>query len=156
MRPSLFIGRFGGNRGMICWSGDTDMSSVAEPRRSPAAVQLLEELQAGYRAEMGTAAGDVDYPRDVRDVAEMQVMDEFLTKMGRLSHSDSTQALVRIVGTPEYAAAVEARVEALKRKLEVSDGDIWSRYERPDHRRRLIELVLRVESAVRDQGFELP
>jgi hypothetical protein len=67
-----------------------------------------------------------------------KVANEFPTKLGQLSEPESLKAHIGLYGDPKYQSAVEARVKALTRKFEVGDGDIWSRYERLDHRRRLI------------------
>jgi hypothetical protein len=132
------------------------MGATNEPRRSRVTVEHLEQLQARFHAEAGGIREDVDYPNKIPDMAAMEVANEFLTKLGQLSEPESLKAHIGLYGDPKYRSAVEARVKTLTRKFEVGDGDIWSRYERLDHRRRLIDLVVRVESAVRKLGRKLP
>jgi hypothetical protein len=127
-----------------------------EPKRNPAALQKLEELQAGFHAEAGRSRDDVDFPNKIPDMAHMEVTQEFLTRMGKLSGPESIQTSIMLLKDPKYEAAVNARIADLKRRFEVGDGDIWSKYERLDHRRRLIELVMRVESAARKRGDRIP
>jgi hypothetical protein len=117
--------------------------------RSPTAVQKLEELQmeSGY---------DVDYPNKIRDMAELEVMSDFLDQAGERSGPGMLRANIQLVGDPRYQAAVEKRIESLTRELEIADGDKWSKHERLDHRRRLVELVQHVESAIHKCGYKLP
>ena len=112
---------------------------------SPTAVQKLEELQtqSGY---------DVDFPNKIPDMAAFEVMSDFLDQTGERSGPGMMQASIQLVGDPRYQAAVKKRIETLTRELEVGDGDKWSKHERLDHRRRLVELVHRVESAIRKCG----
>lgn len=130
------------------------MSQPTAPRRSAEGVRQLEELQRQFRAE--SERDDVDYPSKVPDIAEMEVMSEFLDRMAQSSSQPISLHAIDLVGKPEYQAAVKARTEALMRYFERGDGDIWSRYERLEHRRRLIDLVLLVESGVRKLGRALP
>jgi hypothetical protein len=117
--------------------------------RSPTAVQKLEELQtqSGY---------DVDFPNKIPDMAESEVMSDFLDQTGERSGPGMLQASIQLVGDPRYQAAVKKRIETLTRELEVGDGDKWSKHERLDHRWRLVQLVQRVESAIRKCGYKLP
>jgi hypothetical protein len=129
-------------------SGGKRMNSGTR-MRSPTAVRKLEELQlqSGY---------DVDFPNKIPDMAALEVASDFLDQMGERSRSGMLQAQVQFVGDPRYQAAVKKRIETLTRELEVGDGDEWSKHERLDHRRRMVELVQRVESAIRKCGYKLP
>src|SRR5262249_52936489 len=75
---------------------------------------------------------------------------------GERSHPGMVLASIELVDDPRYQAAVKKRIETLTRELEVGDGDKWSKHERLDHRRRLVDLVQRVESAIRKCGYKLP
>jgi hypothetical protein len=131
------------------------VDNVDEPRRSEAAVHQLEELQAAFRAEPGGSREDVDYPNKIPDMAELEVSHEFWAKKNPLSRPEP-RAQVALTENRRYRAAVAKRVAALKRKFEVGDGDISSKYERLQHRSRLIDLVVRVEAAARKCGYKLP
>lgn len=132
------------------------MSEQSEPRRSAEGVRQLEELQLQFHAESGRTRDDVDFPNKVPDIAHVQVMSEFLDKMGQLSHQQRIANSIALTGNAKFQAAVKARTEALMRYFELGDGDIWSRYERLEYRRRLIDLVGLVESGVRKLGRKLP
>jgi hypothetical protein len=71
------------------------------------------------------------------------------------SITDFRDALVTLVGEPGYEAAVEARVAAMSQYFLASDGDVWSKYERPDHRKRLSDLVVKVEAAAAARGYAI-
>lgn len=100
--------------------------------RSAAAIELLERLQA----RDGRFSGDVRQPendaRVLREIAARQL----------LAESDDPLAFSC---QPSYEAQVEERAQALERVYARSDGDSWSRHERPDRRLRLGQLVTRVE-----------
>jgi hypothetical protein len=136
------------------------MGNVNEPRRSQAAVRKLEERQAAYREELGGSRDDVDYPNKIPEMAELDVSHEFFGRrvMSGLSDPRANQIdyEIRLLGNPRYRAAVNKRIAVLTRKFEKGDGDIWSKYERLEHRSRLIDLVVRVEAAARKGGYNLP
>jgi hypothetical protein len=123
--------------------------------RSPDAVRYLEELQSAYNAEAD--ATDVDWPnaREIRALAELEVSHEFQSRGWRRYRTPNPGWYISQIGNTKYRAAVEKRVADLTRKFQVGDGDIWSRYERLDHRSRLIDLVRRIESAIPKCGFNL-
>jgi hypothetical protein len=124
--------------------------------RSAAAVELLEQLQK----REGRISGDVRTPEDdsriFREIAERQLMAERLDSVPPSSVAKIQEALVALVGEPGYAAQVENRASELERYCSQSDGDRWSRYERPDRRRRLGELVVRVEQGAAKCGHKIP
>lgn len=124
------------------------------PCRSAAALAELERLQLEESTQSGLARNPSDDPRVIRDIAQRQLMAERLDRPDA-SSSDLIPALVNLVGEPSYEAAVDRRVRELEEHYIPVDGDIWSRYERPDHRRRLSELVAKVEKAVAERGHTI-
>jgi hypothetical protein len=124
--------------------------------RSPLAVEQLERLQAraGYRS--GDERRPEDDPRVLREIAERQLLAERLDSRPPASPAQMTEALVALVGEPDYAARVEERAAAMERYYAQEDGDIWSRYERPDRRLHLSELVVRVEQGAAKCGLRIP
>jgi hypothetical protein len=82
-------------------------------------------------------------------------MAERLDGVSSTSPEDMTELLVGLVGEPSYEAAVDERFHALEKYYLDSDGDMWSRYERPDHRRRLAGLVTRIEAAAAERGYPI-
>jgi hypothetical protein len=63
-------------------------------------------------------------------------------------------SLVNLVG-PGFEEAVAARMRELEQFFLADDGDAWSRYERPDHRKRLSALVSQVERASEKCGYTI-
>jgi hypothetical protein len=108
-------------------------------------VAQLERLQKPTRIGNREERRPEDDPRVLREIAQRQLMAEYLDEHS-LSAAEMTDALVAFVGRPSYDAEVDARAKALADYFAESDGDIWSRYERPDRRRRLATLVTRVEA----------
>jgi hypothetical protein len=125
-------------------------------RRSPAAVAELERQQqlAGYIS--GEERKPEDDPRILREIAQRSLLSEYLSTHSFASVEEQTIATVRLYGDPSFMAAIEERVSEMTRAFEPSDGDIWSKYERPDRRRRLSELVAGVEAAATKHGFAIP
>ena len=124
--------------------------------RSQAAIELLEQMQ--LRA--GRKSGDERRPENdvirVHEIARGQVMKDYLDSQPPMSIEQMSEALTELVGTSEYSSRVEARVANIAQYISESDGDQWSRYERPDRRRRLSELVVRVEKGASECEFEIP
>lgn len=123
--------------------------------RSLAAIELLEQMQK----RAGRTSGDERRPEDdarvLHEIAERQLMAERLDARGPMPVEKMQEALVEMVGTPDYARQVDERAAAMERYYSESDGDRWSRYERPDRRRHLGELVVRVEQGAAKCGYEI-
>jgi hypothetical protein len=116
---------------------------VNEPLpRSAAAVELLERLQL----RDGRRSGDIRRPETdatvLREIAARQLL------------AESGDPLAFSL-QPSYEAQVEARAQGLERIYAQTDGDVWSRYERPDRRLRLAELVKRVEAGAAQLGLSI-
>jgi len=123
--------------------------------RSRAGVDRLEEIQAEeYRGQPPGPRDEQQDRRILREIAQRQLMAERLADMS--AAADYRDALVELVGEPGYEAAVEMRTRELEAYYLGADGDIWSQYERPDHRRRLSELVPVVEGAAMQTGYDIP
>lgn len=124
--------------------------------RSRAAVEELERLQAQQSYLSGVTRDPAGDPRVLREIAERQLLAERLDAGDFRSVDEMTAAVVELVGEPSFQSAAEARARELEHYDLGSDGDIWSRYERPDHRRRLADLVVRVEQAASSRGYRIP
>src|SRR6266404_3735884 len=124
--------------------------------RSSVAVEQLERLQARAGYLSGDERRPEDDPRTLREIAQRQLLAERLNSRPPESPEQMTKALVALVGEPDYATRVEERVAAMGRYYAQKDGDIWSRYERPDRRLHLSELVVRVEQAAAKCGLRIP
>ena len=117
--------------------------AMSEPLpRSAAAVELLERLQV----RDARRSGDIRRPETdatvLREIAARQL----------LAESDDPLAFTL---QASYEAQVEARAQALERDYAQTDGDLWSRHERPDRRLRLAELVKRVEAGAARLGLSI-
>src|SRR5215218_6082020 len=128
----------------------------AVPPRTVAAIQRLERIQRQH----GYTSGDVRDPSAdaaaIRQIAEQQVIADYLDAHPMSSREAMTDGLIALVGDPAFAGAVEARAATLEAYLAESDGDVWSSLERPDRRRRLSDLVSLVESAAQERGYQIP
>lgn len=113
-------------------------------------------MQAREGRSSGEERRPQDDPRVLREIAERQLLAECLDAHPPMSMEKMEEALVELVGTPEYNTQVEKRAVAMEQYYSESDGDLWSRYERPDRRRRLGELVVRVEQGAAKCGYKIP
>jgi hypothetical protein len=118
------------------------------PRRSAAAVQKLERMQA----QAGELRDPSQDPQALREIAQKQI----LAEQTGSTLEELRNAMVRAVTDPGFEAAVERRVAQLAAHWGASDGDLWSQHERPDRRRTLSDLVVRIEAAALALGLALP
>ena len=116
---------------------------------------MLEGLQKRESGRSGIYRDPDSDPRVLKEIAERQLMAERLDRETSGSITDFTDALVTLVGEPGYEAAVEARVAVMSQYFLASDGDLWSTYERPDHRKRLSDFVVKVEAAAAARGYAI-
>src|SRR3954469_13859604 len=123
------------------------MAAIPVAPRSLAGIAMLEGLQKRESGRSGIYRDPDSDPRVLKEIAERQLMAERLDRETSRSVTALTDALVTLVGEPGYEAAVEARVAAMAQYFLARDGDMWSKYERPDHRKRLSDLVVTVEAA---------
>lgn len=136
------------------------MKPIREPTqptasRSLAAIALLEQLQRREGRISGEERREEEDPRVLREIAERQLMAERLDAQPPMSPEKMREALVDLVGSAEYAREVERKAAAIEQYYSENDGDRWSRYERPDRRRRLGELVVRIEQGAAKCGYEI-
>ncbi|HXH37719.1 MAG TPA: hypothetical protein VNN08_03750 [Thermoanaerobaculia bacterium] len=131
-------------------------TSMTPLRRSKAAVEQLEHLQSQEAYRSGDERKPGDDSRVLREIAERQLLAEYLASHDFASVEAMTQATSGVVGEPSFQAAVEQRAGQIEGSFQVEDGDIWPRYERPDRRKRLSELVVRVEEAAGKRGLRIP
>ena len=123
--------------------------------RSVAAVAALERRQQEESARSGLNRDPSTDPAELREIAQRQLIAERLETVSGTAPDEFTAAAISLVGDPGYEQAVDARVRALSDFYAGIDGDIWSRYERPDHRKRLSELVVKVERAALALGYQI-
>lgn len=130
--------------------------SLASPRpRSVAAIKALEQRQQEEGSRSGLLRDPATDAAALREIAQRQLMAERLDGIASGSITDHSEALIALVGDPGYQRAVDSRVRLITDLLADSDGDLWSRYERPDHRRRLAMLVTNVERAALALGYRV-
>jgi len=123
--------------------------------RSLKAIARLESLQASQVDVTERPAALRHDPHVLRDIAEQQLIAEYIDSRAFSSKDDLTRSLVDLVADPTHQAGVEARTRALENHFLAEDGDLWSRYERPDRRKRLAWLVPIVEKAIADCGYAI-
>jgi hypothetical protein len=123
--------------------------------RSLASIALLERLQQRESGRSGLRRDPASDQRVLQEIAERQLMAERLDCAGAASVDDYARRLVDMVAEPDYQTQIAARVAALSAYFVESDGDLWSTFERPDHRRRLSDLVVRVETAAAARGYAI-
>ena len=119
-------------------------------------MEQLERLQARAGYVSGDERRPEDDPRVLREIAERQLLAERLNSRAPESPEQMTKGLAALLGEPDYATRVEERAAAMGRYYAQKDGDIWSRYERPDRRLHLSELVVRVEEGAAKCGLRIP
>lgn len=111
--------------------------------RSLRGVEMLAEMQKHEYGQRGLDHGPEADRQALREIATRELIQENL---------DS--------GRPAADSLGEDRVLARIRQLEAyylaDDGDVWSQYERPDHRQRLARLVASVEAAAASCGYTVP